>query len=152
MGSYITCVKFSKFNVDEQNLNFIVSVPNYYTPYTFKVEGKKKWYLDFNPNFKSHKLRIFTNETQTQEEGNELLIHVFRMLARRLIRSLEKTRNIHIILLRKKSLLPLLEISPLPRVSLLISAFNIIFFFFAFLKILFLSNLYAQCRGLNSQP
>lgn len=49
--------------------------------------------MDFNPNLKSHKLRMFTNETQTQEEGNDLLFYVFRMLARRLIRYLERARN-----------------------------------------------------------
>lgn len=60
--------------------------------------------MDFNPNLKSHKLRIFTNETQTQEEGNDLLFHVFRMIARRLIRYLERVRNGFIILLKKKLL------------------------------------------------
>lgn len=85
----------------EQNLNFIVGTPVIYST-DFEGGKKKKWYLDFNPKLKSHKLRIFTNETQTQEEGNELLIHIFRILAGSLTRYLEKIRNNTIILLRKK--------------------------------------------------
>ena len=57
--------------------------------------------MDFNPNLKSHKLRIFTTESQTQEEGNDLLFHVFRMLARRLTKYLEMAGNGLIILLKK---------------------------------------------------
>lgn len=42
LGSYTTCVKFSKFKVVDTEFNFIVGTLNYYTLLTSKVKKKKK--------------------------------------------------------------------------------------------------------------
>lgn len=80
--SYAICVEFSKVKVIESELEFHRWCSQLLNCFQKEIK-KKKWYLDFNPIFTSNKVRIFTKETQTREEGNDLLLPVFTLLGRR---------------------------------------------------------------------
>lgn len=81
-------------------MNFTVGAPNYYANLkSFLKSGI--WTLTLT----SSHTKIFTNETQTQEEENDQLCGVFRMSATRLSRYLGG-RNSLITLLKKKNLSP----------------------------------------------